>query len=148
MIIEKSTFFYAFIFILNYLNIKFVTSLIGPRLNNKNLYNLVSKLNSIFHSIYIVYYSHQLLKNPDEYKIEFFNALNVTRGYLLYDTIMMIIFRKHATNFNLMLIHHLVFFLVVCSNVVYELPILTARGLYAEVTNPFLYLGWFLIKLN
>lgn len=113
--------------------------------NNKDLYNFVSKINSIIHAIYIVIVSkHFIHDNID--KNTFLESLDVTKAYLIYDTLTMVLYYKYVSSLPLMVCHHLAFLLSLFSKSVENYPKFVALGLIAEITNLSLYFGWFLMK--
>ena len=140
---------YIVLFTFNFVNIYFI----GSRFANnfgllyKDFISFVLKINSVIHGLCICVISVKYLQNHITSDV-FLSYIEITRGYLFYDLIMIIIFRKKISDFKLILIHHLIFFTALHSPLLCEHPILVAKGLCAEVTNLFLYLGWYLVKIR
>ena len=114
--------------------------------NNNRLYvELASKIVSLVHSFYISYYSVlYLLGNIDEtiYTSKFY----ITYSYLVYDIILITYYYKYFKNdFKFTVTHHFSFFIGLYYTSNY---MLAAQCLLAEITNPFLYFGWLLVKIN
>lgn len=144
--------FYCFSFFLfNFFNIKWL----GKKyfhsygLNSeKNLVLFSTRVNSIIHSFNIFFISNNIITGKITSE-EFLEKINITRAYLLYDMLIMIYYYEfHLPNFFIMMVHHSLFFCGLFFDTVNQYPVLLAHGLTAEITNPFLYLGWYLIKMK
>ena len=76
----------------------------------------------------------------------FLNHLDITRAYLIYDTVIMNIYSDYIFHYRLMLIHHLIFLFGMSTSLIEIYPHYTAQALMAEVTNIPLYVGWVMLK--
>lgn len=139
---------YVIFFTLNFYSIKWILYLIGNLgLSRKDVINFVLKLNSIIHTC-VICKSSFLYLNGDVEKETYLLSLDVSRGYLLYDMAMIVIYSKYVSEVKLTLLHHSIFFLGLYNPIINDYTELVAKGLMSEITNPFLYLGWFLLKIK
>lgn len=129
---------YQFIFILSS---KFL------KLSKRNNIHVASKINSCINASFAVYYSVSYLCGFN--KIEDMEQyVLILRGYLIYDLINISYNYQHF-DWATTLVHHISLFgasyvnLYDNSNTYYF-----ARGMIGELTNFFLYFGWFLLKFN
>lgn len=113
--------------------------------NNKNLINFILKINSIIHGLIIWYISIRYLSNNVEEET-FLHYIEMSKGYLIYDTLMTLYYHKYVNGLKLMIIHHSLFFVALHSPLLVIYKHLAAQALKAEITNVFLYFGWFLLK--
>jgi hypothetical protein len=111
-------------------------------LSEKDYIQLVGKINSIIHATIVVVMSVLFLFDLIDSEI-WIQCLEVTRGYCLYDTIMILCYTPKDRN---MIIHHTMLFFGSYSNFISIYPEQSAFGLLAEITNQHLYFGWLLIK--
>ena len=111
-------------------------------LSEKDYIQLVGKINSVIHAKIVVVMSILFLCGLIDSET-WIQCLEVTRGYCLYDTIMILYYTPKDRN---MIIHHAMLFFGSYSNFISIYPEQTAFGLLAESTNQYLYLGWLLIK--
>ena len=118
-----------------------------PRFRQKKIVKAVMYLNSIAHGILIFAASSAFLTKKIQLQ-EYNTYIEMTKGYLLQDIIVMCYFYKYIDGFFLMLFHHIIFFGSLFSNFIYIYPSLLAQALTCEVTNFFVYGGWFLIQLG
>ena len=113
--------------------------------NNKIYVELASKIVSLFHSVWISYYSVLFLLgsiNEELYISKFY----ITYSYLVYDMVLITYYYKYfVSDYIFTFIHHTCFLLGLYYTLNYKLA---AQCLLAEITNPFLYLGWLLVKIN
>lgn len=70
-------------------------------------------------------------------------CLDITRGYCLYDTLMILYFTPKDFT---MIIHHLMLFFGTYSHFISIYPIQAAIGLLSESSNQHLHFGWYMIK--
>ena len=113
--------------------------------NNKIYVELASKIVSLVHSFLITYYSVlYLLDIYDD--ITYTSKFYITYSYLIYDIILITYYHKYfASEYKFTIIHHVSFILGLYYTLNYKLA---AQCLLAEITNPFLYFGWLLVKIN
>ena len=104
-------------------------------------------INSIAHGILIFTSSYTFMSQKMSID-EYLAYIEMTKGYLFQDLILLIYFHKVIDGFVLMLFHHIIFFTVLYSEFVGIYPYLLAKALTCEITNFFLYGGWFLIQLG
>lgn len=145
LLIETETLKYLFLFIISFYNFKIIGNIFQFNITEKTLVNLLSKIMSLIHSIYIV----SSCMNFNENKISentFINSLNVTKAYLLYDIFVMTYYRNYVMEYKKLMLHHIILFLGLYSNKVHEIPLFVSKGLMAEITNVPLTIGWILIK--
>lgn len=116
-------------------------------LSHKDFISFILKINSVIHGLCIWFISVKYLHDYMTTDV-FLNYLEMTKGYLIYDTLMLIILRKEVADLKVILLHHVIFFIALHSELCYEYPIVAATGLYSEVTNLFLYFGWYLVKIR
>ena len=116
-------------------------------LNYQDSLSFISKIVSVIHSIYICRLSQNLLDNTITNQ-EFIDGLVVSKAYFIYDLIMIPLYFYDNKECMNMVIHHIVLLLGLNNKLVYIQPKYYAMGLMAEITNPFLYLGWYLLKKN
>ena len=138
----------ALFFITNFVLLYVAVRKLDPRLREKKAVKAVMYLNSIAHGILIFASSYSFLtrKMPME---KYFTYIEMTKGYLLYDLITICYFRKHMDGFIMMLFHHIIFLSsLVFSDFLSIYTDLLAQALTCEITNFFLYGGWFLIQLG
>ena len=117
------------------------------KLSKRNNIHVASKINSCINASLAVGYSISYLCGFNQIK-NMEQCVLILRGYLIYDTINILYYPRYfdlATTF----VHHISLFgasyvnLYDDSNAYY-----LARGLMGELTNFFLYFGWFLLKFN
>ena len=111
-------------------------------LSEKDFIQLIGKINSVIHATIVVVMSVLFLFNLIDTET-WVKCLEVTRGYCLYDAIMILYYTPKDRN---MIIHHTMLFFGSYSNFISIYPDQVAYGLLAEITNQHLYFGWLLIK--
>ena len=111
-------------------------------LTEKDYVQLLGKINSVVHATIVVVMSIMLILGLIDAST-WVMCLSVTRGYCLYDTLMILYYTPKYRN---MIIHHLMLFFGTYSSFIMIYPEIAAYGLLAESTNQHLYLGWLLIK--
>ena len=137
----------AIFFITNFIIMYILLRKLEPRFRQKKTVKAVMYLNSIAHGILIFAASSAFLTKKMGIA-EYNTYIEMTKGYLLQDIIVMCYFYKYIDGFFLMLFHHVIFFASLFSNFIAIYPYLLAQALTCEVTNFFLYGGWFLIQLG
>lgn len=133
------SFGFAFIFLYLYTNDYIRNKINLPELD---YIQLVGKINSVIHATIVVVMSVLFLFGSIDSET-WIQCLEVTRGYCLYDTVMILYYTPKDRN---MIIHHLMLFFGSYSNFISIYPEQVAYGLLAESTNQHLYFGWLLIK--
>ena len=138
---------YILSFLVLFQNIKILSKLLFNSfgLNNRDHISFISKIISIIHTIYVCTLA-KLYLNNDISKEIFIEKLVITKAYLIFDLCIICIYNYGRPDFYPFLIHHLVFLFGLYTNHLYTYPQHFAIGLLAEITNPFLYFGWFLLK--
>ncbi len=114
---------------------------------NKDLINLSGKINSCIHSLVIVPYSLLYLTGNITQQSYYDNALIFSKAYFIYDLFTTYRYHKHIQLWKEIFIHHILMLLMIIYAPV-EHHIVIAQGYLGELTNFFLYGGWFLIKIN
>ena len=114
--------------------------------NNKKIYvELASKIVSLFHSLWISYYSVLFLLDSINEEL-YISKFYITYSYLIYDMVLITYYYKYFINdYIFTFVHHFSFLIGLYYTLNYKLA---AQCLLAEITNPFLYLGWLLVKIN
>jgi len=107
-------------------------------LPEKDYIQLIGKINSVIHANIVVVMSILLICDLIDSEL-WIQCLEITRGYCLYDTIMILYFTPKD---RIMIIHHTLLFLGTYSNFISIYPEQAAYGLLAEITNQNLYFGW------
>ena len=142
-------FHYFILFSLNFVNLKILGDYFfhSFRFSQKTYVNLLGKINSIIHSIIIV----SACLNYNSGKIEeynFYDYLEVTKAYLIYDIFMMTFYYHHMVNYYQTLIHHILLLSALFMPSIKQYPEYVSQGLVAELTNIPLYFGWLLIQID
>lgn len=142
---------YITLFTFNFFVIKWIGiyfNLFG--FNYKIFINFLLKINSIIHSIFILYKSHIFLNlQKDNCNIcteNFIKSLEFSKAYLIIDILLTIWYYKKIPNIKTILLHHLLFLLLLHTSILHIYPHIVAQALMCEITNFFLYFGWFLVK--
>lgn len=137
-------FYYSLIFyIFNiFLKKSFLQKIIN--FSDQNYSKLIGYINSCIHAKIVYILSLLFILNIIDFSI-WVHCLDIIRGYCFYDTIL--ILYNDPYNYQ-MLIHHILFFIGSYNNYIYIYPLKMAFGLLSEISNQFLYFGWFLIKKN
>lgn len=112
--------------------------------SNRDFDKLVNYINSCIHANTICFLSFLFLLNIIDFSL-WIHCLDIIRGYIFYDTIN--ILYNNPCDYQ-MLIHHLLFFVGSYNNYILKYPYQMAIVLLSEISNQFLYFGWFLIKNN
>ena len=138
---------YGFFFIMNFFTLLFgIKTLFNSfGLSYKNLVQLVLKINSIVHGIIIWYVSLRYLSNTvtDE---TFLHYVEMSKAYAIYDTFIMIYYKKYIPGLAMGLLHHMLFIFALHSPFLQNHKKFAAKALSSEITNIFLYFGWILLK--
>tara|TARA_B110001454_G_C12706550_1_gene428833 strand:- start:638 stop:1255 length:618 start_codon:yes stop_codon:yes gene_type:complete len=112
--------------------------------SDQNYSKLIGYINSCIHAKIVYILSLLFLLNIIDFSI-WVHCLDIIRGYCFYDTILILYHNPYDYQ---MLIHHILFFIGSYNNYIYIYPLKMAFGLLSEISNQFLYFGWFLIKKN
>ena len=135
--------YYSLLFTLNYYGLYNCNPLRNYiKLSNKDYIQLIGKINSVIHANTVVIMSLLFIFNIIEEE-NWIKCLDITRGYCLYDTLMILYYTPKDRN---MIIHHLMLFFGTYSDFVSVYPMNVSYALIAESTNQHLYFGWLLIK--
>jgi len=139
-------FFFYYSIAFYYLNIYLKNTSLQEIINfsNKDFNKLVNYIISCIHANVICFLSFLFLLNIIDFSL-WIHCLDIIRGYIFYDTINILYNNPYDYQ---MLIHHLLFFVGSYNNYILKYPSQMALGLLSEISNQFLYFGWFLIKNN
>ena len=132
-----SLFFFIFLYCLNNSPLQKITNL-----NNKSYFKLTDYIISCIHANCAYIISFLFLINFIDVSI-WMNCLDITRGYCFYDTLMILYNNPYDYE---MLIHHTMLFIGTYNNYIISYPYQAALALLSEISNQFLYFGWFLIQ--
>ena len=77
----------------------------------------------------------------------YYNLLCISMAFFIFDTVTLPLYTGGRGETILMIIHHTAV-LTVISAYRKKFPCLIAQGLLSEISQPFLYTGWFLMKMN
>lgn len=140
---------YLLLFCVNFLNLKiggkFFFNSFG--FSHKDYINLISRINSIIHTIIITNICNNFLTGKINQEI-FIENLEITKAYIIYDFLILFYYFKEMNSPYLMIIHHIVFLISLFSNKLNMYPYYVAEGLFSEITNIPLYMCWFLLKIK
>ena len=112
--------------------------------SDKDYTKLTGYINSCIHANIIYILSFLFLLNIIDFSI-WVHCLDIIRGYCFYDNLLILYYNPY--NYQ-MLIHHVLLFIGSYNNYIFKYPLWMAQGLLSEISNQFLYFGWFLIKKN
>jgi len=111
---------------------------------NSNYSQLIGRINGTIHGNLISLLAASYLFGMIDTET-WLSCLDITRGYCLYDTLMILYFTPGDIG---MLAHHTMLFLGTYSNFISVYPSQVALGLLSELSNQNLHLGWLMIKLQ
>jgi hypothetical protein len=110
--------------------------------SDKDYSKLFGYINSCIHANIIYISSFLFLLNIIDFSI-WIQCFDIIRGYCFYD--FLLILYNNPFDYQ-MIIHHIIFFIGTYNNYIFKYPSQMAIGLLSEISNQFLYFGWFLIK--
>lgn len=106
------------------------------------LIDLATRFVGLVHTLYICFYVYSYFLNYISLDY-FLSKLYFTESFLIYDAIIMIIFRNKIKDWKSVLAHHVAFYFTLRLT---PNKNLIPYGLLAETTNPFLYTSWYFYK--
>jgi hypothetical protein len=112
------------------------------KFSDKDYFKLFGYINSCIHANIIYISSFLFLINVIDFSI-WIHCLDIIRGYCFYDIFFIIYQNPYDYQ---MIFHHIIFFVATYNSYIYIYPYKMAFGLLSEISNQFLYFGWFLIK--
>lgn len=110
--------------------------------SDKDYTKLTGYINSCIHANIIWFSSFLFLINIIDFSV-WIQCLNIIRGYCFFDTLLIL---YHNPFDYQMIIHHIILFIGTYNNYIFKYPSQMAIALLSEISNQFLYFGWFLIK--